>query len=258
MSPWFTFRARGQRAAQVVSRVWILLTIGVAWTALPIGAITTTAATDATGAADATLTAVPAPEDSLRVYTMTTVEVSAERVEIGVTETPLAKDSAHSIFQHHGFNLIQRGNPLTGDLQAAGFIRGDIAVTIDGERYPNACPNRMDPPTTRVNPLEIAAVNLSKTSTSPRASLGGVVDFHRRSVQRQTTVRGGVTGTAGSVASADVAFSIDTHDYRFTGRELGGEPVQRGIAGRHRFEKGYFLEEIDLPCLFEVVHRFDD
>jgi iron complex outermembrane recepter protein len=161
--------------------------------------------------------------DTLRVYWLEPMEVTATRLQPGEGEFSVSKDYGLSVFGQGGFSLITKGIPFASDLYADGHKRGEISVVIDGERYPNACPNRMDPPAARVNPLEMGSVDLAKTSSGLHSGIGGAVSFHRASPEESLRLKGGLSGSVLSGSSADAAFSVDSHRFRFAARVVGGE-----------------------------------
>ena len=91
--------------------------------------------------------------DSLKNYWLNQVEIKAKRINLGDNNNKISKDNLENILAKNGFALIRKGVFFAQDIYADGLKRGDINVVIDGERYHSACPNRMDSPLTRVNPL---------------------------------------------------------------------------------------------------------
>jgi iron complex outermembrane recepter protein len=142
------------------------------------------------------------------------------------TEAPLEREGLRRVLEQGGVQLIRRGVFLASDLYVDGFKRGEIEVVIDGERYPNACPNRMDPPITRVNPTEMEALVLDKASSSLQAGLGGKLSYQRSRPATDWSVRGGVTGSGGSSRGVEAMLALETRGNRITGQIVRGEPFE--------------------------------
>jgi len=96
--------------------------------------------------------------DSLPEYWLKPVTVTGTMVRWSIHEVPITRQEIAQVLQQAGVELIRRGVLFSSDVYLDGFKRGDVEITIDGERYPNSCPNRMDPPLARVNPLDVEAV----------------------------------------------------------------------------------------------------
>jgi len=169
--------------------------------------------------------------------------VTGLRVDPNGREVLLDKSYSTQVFASHGFSLIRKGTIFASDLYADGLKRGDISVTIDGERFSNACPNRMDPPTTRVNPLEMTDVELSKSCSSCGCGLGGRVSFHRETPCQAWQVRGGLSGTALDSEEYDAALAVDRAGHRATGRFVRGgtyrDPQGREFTDLYGYKQNY-------------------
>jgi len=105
-------------------------------------------------------------KDTLKNYTLEQIEVSAKRINLGEANNKISKDNLGNILDKNGFSLIRKGVFFAQDIYADGLKKGDINVVIDGERYHSACPNRMDSPLTRINPLDLESVTLDKSSNN--------------------------------------------------------------------------------------------
>lgn len=161
--------------------------------------------------------------DSVHVsYYYQPIRVSAKRISWDTQKFTFEKDYLSQIAERNEIGLIRKGVSLASDLSVEGFKRGDINVVIDGERYPNACPNRMDPPTSRVNPLEMASVSQVKSSTAPQAALGGMMSFHRSTPASEWKIRGSLAGTTLSGADYDAALAVENQAQRVTARFTRG------------------------------------
>ncbi len=152
------------------------------------------------------------PVNVISYYTWGKEEISPER---GNFTNSLSK---------YGFGLIRKGPFIAQDVYADGLKKSDIAVVIDGERCHSACPNRMDSPVTRVNPLEVNRVSLVKSSDDISSGIGGSLEFQRDELQEPLIIRTAIIGSALSERAGDAAFSIDYRKNRFTGRYSTGRP----------------------------------
>ena len=102
-------------------------------------------------------------EDSLNSFWLIQVEINAKKLNLGDATNQISKDNLENVLGKNGFSLIRKGVFFAQDIYADGLKKGDINVVIDGERYHSACPNRMDSPLTRINPLDLESVDLNKT-----------------------------------------------------------------------------------------------
>ena len=173
------------------------------------------------------------PVDSSRADTMmielgVTIEVLGERVTPDRTPFPFEKERLNQVLTQHGFGLITKGVFLAQDVQADGFKRDDITITIDGERYHSACPNRMDSPLTRSNALEMDAIELNKTSSSCCSGLGGSIAYHRQPIDDGNRLRTGVSHAGGASESSDLGFALSTRHNRASGRYAVGSGYDDG------------------------------
>jgi len=176
---------------------------------------------------------VAAESDSSRTDTMSvtldhTTVVIGKRVSRGSTEFPFERERFQQALQSNGFGLITKGVFLAQDVYAEGFKRDDISIVIDGERYHSACPNRMDSPLARSNPLEMAAIDLEKTSSNIQSGLGGSIEYHREPLQLPVNIRGGASQALGRYESSDVAFSATAQSHRIAGQYATGTGYDDG------------------------------
>lgn len=166
--------------------------------------------------------------DTLDVVLSTTIVVSGTRLKRDSTEFPFEKNRFADLLQTRGFGLIQKGVYFAQDVYADGFRRGDINIVIDGERYHNACPNRMDNPLARVNPLEMGSIVLEKTSAHDKPGLGGTVSYHRDLPDAAEHIRFGVSHGFGAVPSRDLAVSLATDRHRVSAQYAEGSDYTDG------------------------------
>lgn len=167
-------------------------------------------------------------EDSLKNYWLNPVEISAKRINLGEISNKISKDNLENIFSKNGFALIRKGVFFAQDIYADGLKKGDINVVIDGERYHSACPNRMDSPLTRINPLELESVDLSKNTFNVQAGLGGLVSFNRSSPSSSPLFKAELSALAGSQSGIDFAASGDYSNHRISLRYAQGSPFVDG------------------------------
>ena len=166
--------------------------------------------------------------DSIRVYWMDPIEVTAQRQEMGQVNVDISRDVIKRSLNNYGFTTIRKGVFFAQDLYADGLKKGDINVVIDGERFPNACPNRMDSPVTRVNPLDVASADLMKTSSSCFSGFGGMVQFHRTEPGQNWNGKASLSQTGGSILSTDLAALVEGINNKITVRYATGKPYESG------------------------------
>ncbi len=189
-------------------------------------------------------------EDSVRVYWLNPVEITSNRSIHGDEALPIEKDRLSSVLNKNGFTLIRKGVFFAQDIYSDGFKKSDINVVIDGERYHSACPNRMDSPLTRVNPIELDRVDLMKTSGSLQSGLAGVVAFNRSDIGSPLKVKTGLSGSADASQYFDGAILVEAYDHRVTLRYATGKPYD-DAEGRS-FKDNYNYKEIKNFTLGEV------
>jgi iron complex outermembrane receptor protein len=78
-----------------------------------------------------------------------------------------------------GITPITRGAPIASDINLFGFKGKTIAVSVDGEKFSNSCPNRMDVPIVRLNPLEV-----DRIAVYPQATVGSLLGGEIRAFRR--------------------------------------------------------------------------
>ena len=164
--------------------------------------------------------------DSIKVYWLEPVEVTSEKLSLGDYQTTVEKDNLSSLLNRNGFNLIRKGVFFAQDIYADGFRKGDIAVVVDGERYHCACPNRMDSPLSRVNPLELESLELNKTAGNIQSGLGGQVSFHRTVPVEPISLKAGLSGSSGASQSFDGSLAAEGYNQRLSVRYSTGYPYE--------------------------------
>ncbi len=167
-------------------------------------------------------------DQGLRIYELLPISVTAQRTGIGLTEASLGREHVGQALEKAGLNLVRRGVFLASDVYFDGFKRGDVEIVIDGERYPNSCPSRMDPPLSRVNPLEIQSLTVDRSTTGLQAGIGGTVAFHRSSPAVTPRIVAGIASAAGAGSLVDIGLAAEARRLRLTGRVMRGSPYVDG------------------------------
>lgn len=165
-------------------------------------------------------------DDSIKVYWLEPVEITSQKLKLGDYQTPVEKDNLSSLLNRNGFNLIRKGVFFAQDVYADGFKKGDVSVVVDGERYHCACPNRMDSPLSRVNPMELESVELSKTAGTIQSGLGGKVSFHRTVPVEPISVKAGFSGSSAASQSFDGSLTAEGYSQRLSLRYSTGNPYE--------------------------------
>lgn len=163
-----------------------------------------------------------AQQDTTIVYELEPVEISAKKINLSETISDLSKDKISSVLETNGFSIIRKGAFFASDIYADGLKRSDINVIIDGERYHSACPNRMDSPLTRLNPLEMETVSLSKSSSGLQNGIGGIVEYKRIVPSDPLKYKAGFSGSAGAYKSGDFSFGAQGMNQSVTFRYSTG------------------------------------
>ncbi len=116
-----------------------------------------------------------------------------------------------------GITPVTRGTPITSDINLLGFKGKMVAVSIDGERFSNACPNRMDVPIVRINPLEVDRIIVYPYATLS-SLLGGEIKALRKIPSSNTNVLGYANLNMISSTGGEIG--------------LGFEDLNQGVYGR--------------------------
>ncbi|MBZ0183215.1 MAG: hypothetical protein K8F60_12235 [Melioribacteraceae bacterium] len=180
-------------------------------------------------------------EDSVKIYLFAPIEVKAEGTHLSQTFLPIEKDNLTNLLNTNGFNLIRKGTFFAQDIYGDGFKRNDIEVTIDGERYHSACPNRMDAPLTRINPLDVAKIEMTKNSSDLQSGLGGKINFVRRTPENPLRLKTSISAIGGYSQNADAAISLEGYGQRFNLRYAAGTPYEN--AEGKKFNELYNYKE---------------
>jgi len=166
--------------------------------------------------------------DTLKTYWLNALEVTAFRSTMGNKIYPAGKGDLNKLINNNGFTFIRKGVFFAQDIYSDGLKRSDITVLVDGERYHSACPNRMDSPLTRVNPLDLHEIDLTKTSFNIQSGIGGMVNFRRSYPDETVKMVSQITGTAGANKSVDAAFAISGYNHSVDVRYAEGKTYKNG------------------------------
>jgi len=178
-------------------------------------------------------------EDSLKNYWLNQVEIRAKRISLGEYSNEITKDRLNNILDKNGFSLIRKGVYFAQDIYADGFKRGDINVVVDGERYHSACPNRMDSPLIRVNPLELSSVELVKNGCNIQSGLAGVVQFKRSLPEEDLNIKANISVSGGAMEGMDLAIAGDFKNQRISFRYAEGKPYEDADGNSYVDSYGY-------------------
>ncbi len=127
-------------------------------------------------------------------------------------ELTYSKTSPFRTLEKFGIDIIRKGPEFSADIYVSGFKGHDVPVSIDGERFYNACPNRMDAPTVRINPLEVSVMQVRTVSSSNFTGLGGGVIVRRRTPPAEFTPRAFLMGGLLSATSVDAGVSLEGYN----------------------------------------------
>lgn len=177
--------------------------------------------------------------------TLDTVLVIGQRVVFGATTTVTSREDLSHALSRIGVLDVRRGIGLASDVNAGGFRRADIGVTVDGERYHCACPNRMDPPTSLAIPIEVATASYDATSAHPGAGLGGEVSLTRRDVGDALRVRGGLEGNLLRSSEGTATAAVEARRQRLAARWTQGRSYRDAHDVSFGTRYGYTSSDID-------------
>lgn len=127
-------------------------------------------------------------------------------------------DRINNVLLKSPFHLIRRGTGAVSDLYSDGMKRADINVTVDGERFTTACPNRMDTRVGQIDLMDIKAVDMSRNSAVLQSGLGGQLDFRRRLPGEERKIYGQFLGGFDHSEEFDGSLAIEGNRMRLGGR----------------------------------------
>lgn len=166
--------------------------------------------------------------DSIKTYSLNQITVFGKKYVIAKSEFPVEKDNLSSVLELGGFNIIRKGVFFAQDIYADGLKRGDYSIVVDGERYHNACPMRMDAPITRINPIEVESIELVKSSANLQSSLAGTLAINRSIPKADFNFSGSMTKVFGKSSETDIALSAEKLENRISLRYNDGIPYKTG------------------------------
>lgn len=167
-------------------------------------------------------------QDSSNTYKLKEIIVSGKKVTIDQSEFPVEKENLADVLKAGGVEIIRKGVFLAQDIYADGLKRGDYTITVDGERYHNACPMRMDAPVTRINPVEVKSVEIVKSSSNLQSGLGGAIEINRSLPAENLGISGTLTQIAGKSKETDFSLMAEKLHQRISLRYVRGLPYKTG------------------------------
>ena len=109
---------------------------------------------------------------------------------------------------------LRKGSAFASDLYLEGFKGYDFPIVIEGERVNNSCPNRMDAPIIKLNPLEVERVKISTDPSNLHSGLGGYMKAYRRKPSYEPSSAFYISGNLLSSYGADIGFR---HEWKNNG-----------------------------------------
>ncbi len=165
-------------------------------------------------------------QDSVKTYLLNSVEVVAKKNIQPTDRFSYGTNYESSLFNKNGFNTLRRGSGFTQDLYVEGFKRSDVRVVVDGEQYHNACPNRMDVAASRINPLEMESVELSKSCCLPNSGIYGKIEYHRSPITENIKLKSYGMINAGALNDYDFGATLDALNTNISLRYSQGTPYK--------------------------------
>jgi iron complex outermembrane recepter protein len=183
---------------------------------------------------------VAVADEAAAVTTTDTMVVVGIQEALGEYNRQVAEgDMIEQVLKNSPFALIRRGSGWASDLYSDGFKRNDITVTVDGERFCTACPNRMDTKIAQVEMMDIENVSMSRNSAVLQSGLGGQINFRRRQPGEETMVYGQFMGTFDHTEEFDGSLSVEAKRFRFGGRYRTGNPYTNANGETYQDKYGY-------------------
>ncbi len=185
-----------------------------------------------------------AAQDTL-VYQLPTLTVLGRAVPVGERSLTASKIGLYEGLEFQGIGqLIRRGGVLSSDIYLQGFKRADVVVTVDGMRFPNACPNRMDAALSRVEPVDVDHVVVEYSGASVPGGLGGHLAYRRAPIQPGIHLRSELTGQVGAEPFAELSLLAQAHQQRITLRGIWLRSYTDGAGYGFGQRYGYTSEHI--------------
>ncbi len=156
-------------------------------------------------------------------------------------QTPLSMERHGLVaaFEEQALPVLRRGAAFASDIYVEGFKTYDFSVVIDGEQIHNACPNRMDAPVVKVNPLEIKRSVLSLDPAEPYSGLGGALKLYRKRPAKAFTAGGYASGTALSQWGGEVGIGVEKNYHGLYLRAAQAQPYHDGEGKTFHDRYGY-------------------
>ena len=167
-------------------------------------------------------------KDSVKTYTLKQITIFGNKYSVDKNEFPVEKDNLSSVLELGGFNVIRKGVFLAQDVYSGGLKRGDYTIVVDGERYHNACPMRMDAPLSRINPIEIKSVEFVKSSANLQSGLGGTISINKLLPSYNFDFEASVTQSIGKSNETDFSLLTEKLNHRISLRYNQGIPYKTG------------------------------
>lgn len=178
-------------------------------------------------------------KEEIKTYQLPVIEIISKREIPFVDKYSYGTDYSSSILNKNGFSLVRRGLNFTQDLYVEGFKRGDIKVVIDGEQYHNACPNRMDAPSTRLNLIDMESVELTKSASLLNSGIYGKVEYRRAKLDEAYRIKALANGNFGAQNDYDASISAASKYSNLTLRYSSGNPYENGEGKTFKDLYGY-------------------
>lgn len=172
-------------------------------------------------------------------YQTEEVSVFGKKLYAGESLIKFQSDRYTDLLSQAGIYTMTKGIFFAQDIYMGGFKRSDVQVTIEGERYHNACPMRMDAPISRVNPLEIASVEVNPSGDDCCTGLGGNIDFARTDTKDSLFIRANLLGTTGALQVGDAAVTADYSNVQVKARYAYGLPYENAEGKSFKDLYGY-------------------
>lgn len=167
-------------------------------------------------------------KDTVKSYSLKEITVFGKKYLLRQNEFPVEKGNLSDVLELGGFSIIRKGVLLAQDVYADGLKRGDYTIVVDGERYHNACPNRMDAPITRINPIEVQSINLVKSSSHLQSGLGGVIEVNRANPSNKFHTSANLTQLVDKSNETDFSVLAENFNQRISLRYTQGVPYKTG------------------------------
>ena len=161
-------------------------------------------------------------------FMIDTVRVWATALPPAQPSVSFSRDYVEQLQEEAGAEFINKGSALTRDIYLDGLKRGDITISVDGERLTTACPNRMDVHVTRLSPLDVRQVTASRTGGPVQVGLGGLVLVERQRPGEALGIGAFLSGETGRGEFLDGGLAVEGSGLRGSGRFRAAEAYLDG------------------------------